>query len=233
MGTSTPRHLRGIRFTRERPLSSFGHASLQDLRAVAGECRRCPLAETRNRVVFGGGNPGARVMLIGEAPGRNEDLTGEPFVGAAGKFLGELLGEAGLSREQVYIANVLKCRPPANRNPQQVEIDTCTPYLRQQIALVDPAILVTLGNFATKYVLGTETGITQLHGRPVKHDERTVMPMFHPAAAIYDRSKRESLFEDFRALGSWLHEQGLPVGESGAAEEDPPSVQDALFGEDK
>lgn len=191
------------------------------------------MSETRTTIVFGSGDPGAKVMLIGEAPGKNEDLTGEPFVGAAGRFLGELLGEAGLRREQVYIANVLKCRPPGNRNPQQIEIETCTPFLREQIALIDPAILVTLGNFATKFVLGTEAGITQLHGRPVALGERSVMPMFHPAAAIYDRSKRDSLFEDFHALGDWLRAKGLPVGEPGIAPDGPTAAQATLFGEDE
>lgn len=180
--------------------------SLDDLRELIGDCTRCGLGDTRTRLVFGAGDPNARVMFIGEAPGRNEDLRGEPFVGAAGKLLDELLAHAGLTRDEVYIANVLKCRPPGNRDPLPSEIETCTPFLREQIRLVDPEILVTLGNFATRFVLKTEAGITGLRGS-VHHVGRfVVLPIFHPAAAIYDRTKREALFSDFELLGSLLSE---------------------------
>jgi len=157
--------------------------------------------------VFGVGDAGARVMFIGEAPGKNEDLKGEPFVGAAGQLLNELLAHAGLKRHEVYIANVLKCRPPGNRDPEPVEIETCTPFLREQIRLIGPDVLVTLGNFATKFVLKTETGITRLHGTVHAAGRFTVLPIFHPAAAIYDRTKRDALFSDFEKLRELLGER--------------------------
>jgi DNA polymerase len=180
--------------------------SLEELRALIGECTRCGLAATRTKLVFGVGDPHARVMLIGEAPGRNEDLKGEPFVGAAGGLLDELLGHAGLARDEVYIANVLKCRPPENRDPQAEEIETCTPFLREQIRVIDPEVLVTLGNFATRFVLKTSAGITGLRGT-IQHAGRfTVLPIFHPAAAIYDRTKHDTLIRDFMLLREILDE---------------------------
>ena len=181
--------------------------SLQDVRDRMGDCKACPLWEGRTNLVFGVGNPYARVMFIGEGPGKNEDLQGEPFVGAAGKFLNELLDIAGLRREDVYIANILKCRPPGNRDPQPGEIAACTPWLREQIKVIHPEYLVTLGNFATKFVLKTERGITSLHGQVMTTGPFTVMPMFHPAAAIYDQSKKDLLRDDFRKLGLLLDEK--------------------------
>ena len=171
--------------------------TLAELRDELGECHRCPLGDTRTTLVFGHGNPEARVMLVGEAPGRNEDLTGQPFVGAAGKLLDELLGHAGLVREDVYIANILKCRPPKNRDPKPVEVQTCTPFLRAQMRLVDPELVMTLGNFATRFMLDTREGITTLRGQVIPVDGRNVYPVFHPAASIYDRKKRETLISDF------------------------------------
>lgn len=177
---------------------------LADIAAQAEACRKCALCEGRTNVVPGFGNPEARVMLIGEAPGKNEDLQGRPFVGAAGKYLTELLGYAGLTREDVFIANVLKCRPPSNRNPQPDEIELCTPFLRDQVRAIGPEYLVTMGNFATKFILKTDRGITGLHGRPQMAGRFIVYPVFHPAAAIYDRSKRDALEADFAALGERL-----------------------------
>jgi uracil-DNA glycosylase family 4 len=185
----------------------LGCLDLEGLRLHVGDCHRCPLGETRTQVVFGVGDPAARVMFIGEAPGKNEDLKGEPFVGAAGQFLNELLAHAGLERSEVYIANVLKCRPPGNRDPEPAEIETCTPFLREQIRLIGPDVLVTLGNFATKFVLKTETGITRLHGTVHQAGRFTVLPIFHPAAAIYDRTKRDALIADFEQLARLLAEQ--------------------------
>jgi DNA polymerase len=185
-------------------VAGLGCTSLEQLRELVGECGQCCLAPTRSNIVFGVGNPHASVMLIGEAPGRNEDLKGEPFVGAAGKLLDELLAHAGLCRDDVYIANVLKCRPPGNRDPEPAEIDACAPFLREQIRLVDPQVLVTLGNFATRFVLKTRAGITALRGKPTCVGRFTVLPIFHPAAAIYDRTKRERLFEDFELLARLL-----------------------------
>ena len=167
-------------------------------------CHQCYLCEGRTNVVPGFGNPEARVMLIGEAPGKNEDLQGRPFVGAAGKYLTELLGYAGLTREEVFIGNVLKCRPPSNRDPQPDEITLCAPFLRDQVRVIGPEYIVTMGNFATKFILRTDRGITKLHGRLEQAGRFKVFPVFHPAAAIYDRTKRESLEEDFRTLGEFL-----------------------------
>jgi len=188
--------------------------SLEKLRDSIGDCTRCGLADTRTTLVFGVGNPHARVMLIGEAPGKNEDLRGEPFVGAAGKFLDELLAHAGLDRDQVYIANVLKCRPPGNRDPLPEEIETCTPFLREQIRVIEPDILVTLGNFATRFVLKTERGITGLRGTVHQVGRFTVLPIFHPAAAIYDRTKRDILFDDFSLLRELLDRNPKPDREA-------------------
>lgn len=182
----------------EHPLA--GVTTLEDLRAYIGDCHRCPLGDTRTTLVFGVGDPRARLMFIGEAPGRNEDLRGEPFVGAAGALLDELLASIGLVRSEVYIANVLKCRPPGNRDPQAEEIATCTPFLAEQVRLVDPAVIATLGNFATKFVLSTDRGISALRGRLFTVDGRKVVPIFHPAAALYDQTKRDVLFEDFKRL---------------------------------
>jgi uracil-DNA glycosylase family 4 len=175
-------------------------ADLVDLRAHIGDCHRCALGDARTTLVFGVGDPRAELMFVGEAPGKNEDLKGEPFVGAAGKLLDELLATIDLKRSQVYIANILKCRPPGNRDPQPAEIDTCTPFLSEQIRLISPKVVATLGKFATQYVLSTDRGITQLRGRLYRLDGRQVVPIFHPAAALYDGSKRDVLFDDFRRL---------------------------------
>ncbi len=180
------------------------HIPLEEIRAQVAGCTRCPLHEGRTNVVFGEGNPQARVLIVGEAPGKNEDLQGRPFVGAAGKYLDELLAIAGLEREDVFIANVLKCRPPGNRDPRPEEIQACTPFLREQTRTISPEYIVTLGNFSTKFILKTDTGITRLHGKPTKAGNFTVFPIFHPAAALYDRSKRVALEEDFATLGRLL-----------------------------
>ena len=178
--------------------------SLDEIRAQVACCRRCELCEGRTNTVFGSGNPQARVLIVGEAPGKNEDLQGEPFVGAAGKRLDELLGLAGIAREDVFIANVLKCRPPQNRDPRPEEIAACADYLRDQTRAIDPEYIVTLGNFATKFILKTEVGITQLRGT-LRHAGRfKVFPVFHPAAAIYDKKKWEQLENDFATLGKLL-----------------------------
>ena len=182
------------------------HIPLDELRVQVESCRRCPLCDGRTQTVFGVGNPHARVMFIGEAPGKNEDLQGEPFVGAAGHYLNELLGCAGLRREDVFIANVLKCRPPGNRDPRPEEIQTCTPFLREQTRTIDPEVLVTLGKFSTQFVLKTQVGITRLHGRVQRAGKFLVFPIFHPAAALYDGAKREALENDFVTLGELLHQ---------------------------
>ncbi len=178
--------------------------SLDEIKAEALECHKCALCETRTTVVFGVGNPHAEVMFIGEAPGRKEDLGAEPFIGAAGQYLNKLLAMAGLKREDIYIANVLKCRPPSNRDPLPEEIHVCTPFLREQVMAINPDILVTLGNFATKFILKTDRGITSLRGKAYTAGKFYVLPTFHPAAAIYDKSKCELIESDFILLDELL-----------------------------
>lgn len=179
---------------------------LDEIRSQVERCRACSLSESRTNVVFGDGNPHAKVLIVGEAPGKNEDLQGKPFVGAAGKFLDELLEAAGLKRGDVFIANVLKCRPPSNRNPQPSEIEACAPFLRQQTQSINPTIIVTMGNFATQFILRTGMGITRLRGTIQQAGRFTVLPVFHPAAAIYDRSKRDVLIGDFKQIGALVHD---------------------------
>lgn len=188
--------------------------SLEEIRAVLGDCRLCELCQTRTHIVFGVGNPHARVMFVGEAPGRNEDLQGEPFVGRAGENLNAILSLAGLTRDEIYIANVLKCRPPGNRDPKPDEVLACSPFLREQIRSIWPDVIVTLGNPATHFVLKTETGITRLRGRFHQTGHFTVMPTFHPAAALRNPAWQELLEEDFRMLGDWLerHPAGASMG---------------------
>ena len=173
------------------------HRSLEKALAGVEKCHACTLGETRTNVVPGAGSAVAKVMFIGEAPGKNEDLQGKPFVGAAGHLLDEMLERINLKREDIYIANILKCRPPRNRDPRPEEIEACTPWLREQIKAVHPTVLVTMGNFSTKFVLQTTTGITRLRGKIHVTGPFRVIPTFHPAAAIYDRSKVAALEADF------------------------------------
>jgi DNA polymerase len=178
---------------------------------VAG-CRLCELSETRTNIVFGTGNPNAEVMFIGEAPGKQEDLGAEPFIGSAGKLLNSLLERANIRREDIYIANILKCRPPSNRDPLPQEIEVCAPYLRAQVLAVAPIILVTLGNFATRFILKTDRGITGLRGSVHITGAFSVLPTFHPAAAIYDRQKLPKLEADFDLLGQLLERRHSELG---------------------
>jgi DNA polymerase len=160
---------------------------LADVQRIALECTRCPLAAGRTTVVFGEGDPDADLMVVGEGPGRDEDLQGRPFVGRSGQLLDRLLAEeAGLRRDQVYIANVVKCRPPGNRDPLPEEIEACRPFLDQQVALIAPKVVVTLGNFSTRLLLDTSEGITRLRGRayPFGTDGAMLLPTYHPAAAL-------------------------------------------------
>ncbi len=173
--------------------------TLVDVAAEAAGCTKCRLAEGRTQVVFGVGDPNADLIFIGEGPGFHEDRQGEPFVGAAGQLLTRMLGEIGLAREHVYIANVIKCRPPGNRDPQLDEIDACTPWLVEQISLIQPKLVVTLGNFATKYVLQTQRGITSMRGKVYGWHGRKVIPTFHPAAILHGGGERSRQFEDLRA----------------------------------
>lgn len=151
----------------------------------ASGCTRCELASTRTTVVFGVGDPHARLMFVGEGPGRDEDLSGEPFVGRSGKLLDRLVAEElGMDRSQCYIANVVMCRPPQNRDPRPAEMDACRPFLERKIALIGPEVVVSLGNVATRALLGTADGIRSLRGRSYPFGEATLVPTYHPAAAL-------------------------------------------------
>jgi len=174
---------------------------------VAG-CTKCRLAQGRTQVVFGVGDPSADLMFVGEAPGYHEDQQGKPFVGQAGKLLDNLLAGIGLQRDQVYVANVLKCRPPGNRDPQPDEIEACESHLFRQISLIEPKVVATLGNFATKLLSGKPTGITRVHGveQETRLGGRRVLlyPLYHPAAALYTPAMLKVLEEDFSRLPALL-----------------------------
>jgi uracil-DNA glycosylase len=189
-------------------------------------CQHCPqLASTRTTVVFGSGNADADLMFVGEAPGANEDKQGLPFVGQAGRLLDTLLEEIGLTRSDVFVANTLKCRPPGNRDPLPQEIDACQDYLFRQLELIEPRVVCTLGNFATKLLRGDMTGITRLHGREEVRQigPRTVRlyPIFHPAAALYTPAMLATLRQDFARLPELL---ALPVPPQPEREEPEPVV---------
>ncbi len=159
--------------------------ALAEVEREARSCTRCPLASGRTQVVFGVGDATADLMFVGEAPGQQEDLEGEPFVGRSGRFLDRLVAEEmGLTRDRCYIANVVKCRPPGNRDPHPDEIASCRTYLEAQIDLIDPAVVVTLGNFAAKLLLHTTDGITKLRGRAYPYRRGVLVPTFHPAAVL-------------------------------------------------
>jgi uracil-DNA glycosylase len=183
-------------------------ARLDALATEASGCTRCRLAETRTQVVFGVGSPDADLVFVGEAPGFHEDKQGFPFVGQAGKLLDRLLEGIGLGRADVYIANVIKCRPPGNRDPMPDEIERCEPYLFRQIELIQPRVVATLGNFATKLLSGKQLGITRVHGQEqdVTIGGRPVLlyPIYHPAAALYTPSMLTVLEEDFRRIPELL-----------------------------
>jgi DNA polymerase len=170
-----------------------------ELYEVIRSCGLCALAETRTHAVPGEGPLSAEVMCIGEAPGMNEDKQGRPFVGAAGKFLDELLAAGGLRRDEVYICNVLKCRPPSNRDPMPGEIDACAEYLDLQIDMVDPLVIVTLGRFSMSRWF-PQQAISRIHGSVREIDGRLIIPMYHPAAALHQQNLRQVLLEDFRQL---------------------------------
>ncbi len=203
---------------------------------VAG-CTRCPLAKGRTQVVFGAGSPAAELMLVGEAPGFHEDRHGVPFVGAAGQLLGKLLAGIGLSRDEVFIANVLMCRPPGNRDPQPDEIEACEPHLWRKIELIRPKVIATLGNFATKLLSGRPLGITRVHGMEsevVLGGHRVLLyPLFHPAAALYTPRMLEVLEADFRRIPALLGRAAAPAVERApepvAPAAEPAAVQLGLF----
>jgi uracil-DNA glycosylase family 4 len=201
--------------------------ALRALEVSLRDCSRCGLCRGRTQVVFGVGNPEADLMFVGEGPGFHEDRQGEPFVGQAGRLLTELLGGIGLTRGDVYIANVVKCRPPENRDPAEEEIAACSPHLLEQIAIIRPRVICTLGRFATKLLADTDLSMTAIHGkakaRALAGVDTLVFPVFHPAAALYTPANRQVLEEDFAKLQRLLA-QGLEAMSPGAAD-------DAIAGE--
>ena len=196
--------------------SPYANFDLTALATDAASCTKCPLHETRNSVVFGVGNTDADLMFIGEAPGADEDRQGEPFVGRAGQLLTQIIeGGMKLKREDVYIANVLKCRPPGNRNPEPVEVETCNPYLVRQIELIQPKVIIALGSFAAQMLLGTKIGITKLRGefhacnvaglRVLPHKKPpVVMPTFHPAYLLRNPNAKADVWEDIKKVLAFL-----------------------------
>ena len=200
-------------------------ARLDELQQEAAGCTRCRLAEGRTQVVFGVGNPNADLMFVGEAPGFHEDKQGFPFVGQAGKLLDKLLAGIGLERADVYVANVIKCRPPGNRDPVPDEIESCEPYLFRQIELIEPRVIATLGNFATKLLSGKQLGITRVHGQEqdvtLGGRRALLYPLYHPAAALYTPSMLTVLEEDFARLPVLLDSES---GEHASPSKSPSSV---------
>jgi uracil-DNA glycosylase len=203
----------------EHPAAGVHSTPVSDLlleyQEATSTCTRCPLAATRTQVVFGSGEANAELMFVGEAPGFHEDKNGVPFVGQAGKLLESLLNGIGLSRADVYIANVLKCRPPGNRDPQPEEIEACESHLFRQIELIRPTLVATLGNFATKLLSGKPTGITRVHGVPQQvtlgGNDVTLYPLYHPAAALYTRSMLSVLEQDFARIPELLGRAPTPA----------------------
>jgi len=202
---------------------------------IAG-CTKCALAKGRTQVVFGSGSPTADLMFVGEAPGFHEDKQGVPFVGAAGQLLGKLLAGVGMTRDEVFVANVLKCRPPGNRDPQPDEIEACEPHLWKQIELIRPKVIATLGNFATKLLSGRPLGITRVHGQEQELTiaGRSVLlyPLYHPAAALYTPAMLKVLESDFARL-PWLLGAAEPAPLEALPEPEPlveaPAEQLGLF----
>jgi len=181
--------------------------TIDELAREASGCTKCRLAKSRTTVVFGSGDPSADLMFVGEAPGFHEDQQGLPFVGSAGQLLTQLLGRIGLAREQVYICNVLKCRPPGNRDPMPDEIESCQPYLLGQIELIDPRVICTLGNFSTQLLLGKKVGISRVRGQRFDYRGRALIPTYHPAAVLRGggaETAMDQIEQDFRTIAKAL-----------------------------
>jgi DNA polymerase len=199
---------------------------LQELAKSLHNCQRCKLATLgRSQVVFGVGNPHASIMFVGEAPGANEDLKGEPFVGAAGKILNDLLASANLSRDQIYIANVIKCRPPDNRDPEPDEVNTCKPFLMQQIQMIRPKLVCTLGNWATQTLLERKVGITKVKAQAFYMKDFVLFPLLHPAAALHQGNLLDTLKEDFKKLKEFLDRNTKPAETTGTTSPAAPTLQ--------
>lgn len=182
---------------------------LENIRSQITSCTKCELHKSRKKTVPGEGPYNARIMFVGEGPGQNEDDQGRPFVGAAGKFLTELLESIGLKRSDAFITNIVKCRPPNNRAPRKSEIESCNPYLQSQIRLINPRIVCALGTPAITTLMGDDYSASRFHGKPVTRGEVTILSMYHPAAALYDASLKETIRQDFQILKQLLDKQDL------------------------
>lgn len=176
------------------------YETLEEIEYAVKQCNKCKLCKNRTNTVFGVGNPNAKIMFIGEGPGADEDLQGEPFVGKAGKLMNEAFKGLGIKREEVYIANIVKCRPPNNRNPEKDEAIACMDYLRNQVMLIKPEIIVLLGSVALKNILGEEYGITKSRGKWIIKKDIKYMPTFHPAALLRDESKKIYFWNDLKLV---------------------------------
>lgn len=176
------------------------YETLEEINEEVKKCTKCKLCKNRTNTVFGIGNPNARVMFIGEGPGADEDIQGEPFVGKAGKLMNQAFKGLGISREEVYIANIVKCRPPNNRNPEKDEAEACIDYLRNQVMLIKPEIIVLLGSVALKNILGEEYGITKSRGKWIVKKDIKYMPTFHPAALLRDEVKKVDFWNDLKLV---------------------------------
>jgi len=173
---------------------------LQAVRDELGECRRCPLCSQRKHIVFGEGNPEAGLVFVGEAPGADEDATGKPFVGRAGQLLGRIIAAIHLTRQDVYIANIIKCRPPGNRNPDDAEIRTCLPFLEKQLEVIQPRIICALGSVAARTLLDRDAGITHLRGRFYRRGPSLVMPTYHPSYLLRNQARKREAWEDMQMV---------------------------------
>ena len=191
------------------PAQPMARPSLEQIRADLGECTRCKLHTLgRSQIVFGVGNPDADLMFVGEGPGGDEDVQGEPFVGRAGQLLTKIIGGMGMAREDVYIANIVKCRPPKNRDPEPDEVEQCEPFLKAQIDAVQPRVIVALGRYAAQTLLATNVGITRLRGNWSTYNDIPVMPTLHPAYLLRNESAKRPVWEDMKDV---LRKLGRPV----------------------
>lgn len=182
--------------------------TLDEIREKLGDCKRCKLYRTRNKLVFGEGNPDAKLMLIGEGPGYEEDIQGKPFVGKAGQLLTKILQAINLKREEVYITNIIKCRPPQNRNPESEEIESCYPFLLEQINAIQPKIICTLGTFAVQTLLKTDVKITSLRGKLFEFAGIKVIPTYHPAYLLRNPEKKRDVWDDIKKVANELAKLG-------------------------
>jgi uracil-DNA glycosylase len=194
-----------------------GAAGLAVVRAELGDCQRCKLAGTRTNIVFGVGNPNAHLVFVGEAPGADEDARGEPFVGKAGQLLTKMIEAMGYAREDVYICNILKCRPPGNRNPEPDEIERCEPFLKAQLATLRPRVIVALGKFAAQCLLRDDTPISRLRGTFRTYEGIQLMPTFHPAYLLRDPTKKKEAWEDLKSVNTALRRLGFEPPRPAAA----------------